>query len=187
MSFVKKKPSKRETRRSALERAMAVLGDSAQIGLQAALKEAAAWHRPSSGSPRMPSVHSTFAEEVAAFAGIGQRAAATCGKVSRGGGQDDRARPNRCRWGGPNSHTAREDLRDGRRAPSIEGAWQRWRLSAMRFGKNDQGLCQCAFPGFGWWRCVAARVALCAISVLASTRVRSWNSVLSFFWVSFLR
>ena len=58
-------------------------------------------------------------------------------------GQDDRAMPNRCRWGGPNSHTTREDLRDGRRAPSIEGAWQRWRLSARRFEKRSRSLSVC--------------------------------------------
>ena len=73
---------------------------------------------PSSGSPSrgMPSIHSTFAEEVGASAGgTGQRTAAVGhrsgahGKISRGEGQDDRARSH-CWWcpGGPHAHTARK-------------------------------------------------------------------------------
>ena len=129
---------------------------------------------PSSGSPSrgMPSIHSTFAEEVGASAGgTGQRTAAVGhrsgahGKISRGDGQGDRA-SSHCWWcpGGPHAHTAREDPRVGRRVGSIEGSRGRDGDRARGGSEETFTVSVSAFTGFGWWRCVAARVGCFARS-----------------------
>ena len=176
-------PAAARSRVERLERALSILGegDSAEIrGLQAALKEA---RRAAQDRPLAAQV-----EECQAFfqrsrrrlehlqEGTGQRTAAVGhrsgahGKISRGDGQDDRARPN----SGPHAHTAREDPRAGRRAGSIEGTLGRdGDQAARRFGKNLHGLCQCRLQIWLVAMCRCKSGVLCTISVLASTRVRS--------------